>query len=100
MGGPQMRYLIGRPVARVLVAAMHRARLRVPTGAAVAVVAVSALAAAPGTASADPVGATSKLANIATGRCLDDSTAFGKDVLRGYPCLQGNDYQRWERRYV
>jgi hypothetical protein len=32
--------------------------------------------------------------NFATGRCLDDSTAFGNDVLRGYSC-NDFDYQRW-----
>jgi Ricin-type beta-trefoil lectin domain len=34
------------------------------------------------------------LSNAQTGRCLDDSTANGKDVLRGYPCLY-NTYQTW-----
>jgi Ricin-type beta-trefoil lectin domain len=34
-------------------------------------------------------------ANGATGRCLDDSTAFNNvDVLRGYQCLY-NDHQTW-----
>jgi Ricin-type beta-trefoil lectin domain len=32
--------------------------------------------------------------NLATGRCLDDSTAYGNDVLRGYPC-NGLAYQQW-----
>jgi hypothetical protein len=35
-----------------------------------------------------------RLKNVATSRCLDDSTAYGNDVLRGYDCL-GNDYQAW-----
>jgi hypothetical protein len=35
-----------------------------------------------------------RFTNSATGRCLDDSTAYGNDVLRGYTCLN-NTYQEW-----
>jgi hypothetical protein len=34
------------------------------------------------------------LRNVGTGRCLDDSTSNGKDLLRGYPC-NGGLYQEW-----
>jgi hypothetical protein len=37
--------------------------------------------------------------NVATGRCLDDSTAFGQDVLRGYECIPGDEYQQWAESF-
>jgi hypothetical protein len=45
-------------------------------------------------ASASTLYGYSTWTNQATGRCLDDSTAYGNDVLRAFSC-NGKDYQIW-----